>query len=116
MNDEDAPAGGGPGSDDRNLAVLAHLSGILFSFIGGLVIWLVKKDSEYVSDQAREALNFQITIVGAQIISGLLVTVGIGCLMLPAVLITNLVFCVLAAVACSRGERYRYPVCIRMIS
>ena len=37
-------------SDERNLAMLAHLLGIFTSFVGALIIWLIKKeDSAYVN-------------------------------------------------------------------
>ena len=53
-----------PSSNERTMALLAHLLPLLgFGFIAPLVIYLVKKDdSDFVADQAREALNFQITL------------------------------------------------------
>lgn len=119
----DAPATPPPASsseptgDDRNLAVVAHLLGILISFLGPLIIFLIKKDSAYVNNQAKEALNFQITVVLAQIVAGILVPVfGVGCIALPVVMVSNLVFCILAAAAASKGESYRYPIAIRLIN
>ena len=51
-------------SNDKNIAVLTHLGGIFFSFLPGLIVWLLKKDdSAYIGEQAREALNFQITVL-----------------------------------------------------
>jgi uncharacterized Tic20 family protein len=104
--------------DDRNFAVLAHLLGILISFLGPLVVWLVKRESsEFVDDQGKEALNFQITVILAQIVAGILVPVlAIGCVLLPVVLVANIIFCIVAAVAASQGRRYRYPVALRLIS
>jgi uncharacterized Tic20 family protein len=40
----------------------------------------------------------------------------IGALLVPLLWIVNLVFCVLAAVAVSKGENYRYPFALRLIS
>jgi len=52
-----------PSNDDKNIVTITHLGGILFSFIPSLVVWLLKKnDSEYIAAQAKEALNFQITL------------------------------------------------------
>ena len=105
-----------PSSDDRTMASVAHLLGIFTSFVGPLVIWLIKKESSpYVNDQGKEALNFQITIILAQIIAGALVAVVVGCFLLPAVCIADLVLCIMATVAASRGERYRYPMCLRLV-
>ena len=102
--------------DDRSLAMLAHLLGIFSWFVGALVIWLVKREtSPFVDDQGKEALNFQITVTIANCVAAASMVVGIGCLLLPAVWVINLVFCILAAVAASRGERYRYPITLRLV-
>src|SRR5438067_4606520 len=55
--------------EERLWAMLAHLSGFLGHFLPGigniagpLVIWILKKDRfAFVDDQAKEALNFQIS-------------------------------------------------------
>ena len=86
-----------PSKDDCNIAMLAHLLGIFFGFLAPLVIWLVKKDeSRFIGEQAKEALNFQITMTLACFISGLLMMVLIGFLLLPAVVVINVVFCIIA--------------------
>lgn len=104
-------------SNDKNLAVLTHLSGILFSFIPSLIVWLLKKEtSPYVADQAREALNFQITLLIAYIVSYILVIVLIGFLFMGIIWIANIILCIIAAVAASKGEYYRYPFTLRLIS
>jgi uncharacterized Tic20 family protein len=106
-----------PTGEERNFAVIAHLLGILISFLGPLIIWLIKKDaSPYVDDQAREALNFQVTIFIAEAISGMLTMVVIGCVLLPIILVVNVILCIVAAVAASRGQWYRYPMTLRLIS
>lgn len=103
-------------SNDKNLVVLTHLSGILFSFIPSLIVWLLKKDSVYVNDQAREALNFQITILIAYVVSYILVLVLIGFVFMGIIWIANIILCILAAIAASKGESYRYPFTLRLIS
>lgn len=113
MND---PVAQTPSNDDRNLAMLAHLLGIVSGFIGALIIWLIKKDqSAYVDEQGKEALNFQITMVIAFVGSWILMLVLVGMLLMPLLLIGNLVLCIVAALACSRGEHYRYPFAIRLL-
>ena len=103
-------------SNDKNLVVLTHLSGILLSFIPSLIVWLLKKDSVYVNNQAREALNFQITILIAYVVSYILVLVLIGFVFMGIIWIANIILCILAAVAASKGESYRYPFTLRLIS
>jgi len=39
----------------------------------------------------------------------------IGFLLLPAVAIADLVLCIMACIAASKGEPYRYPLCLRLI-
>ncbi|MDP1535655.1 MAG: DUF4870 domain-containing protein [Burkholderiales bacterium] len=113
MND---PVAQTPSTDDRNLAMLAHLLGIVSGFVGALIIWLIKKDqSGYVDEQGKEALNFQITMLIAFVVSWILMFVLIGMLLMPLLLIANLVFCILAAVAASKGEHYKYPFAIRLL-
>jgi uncharacterized Tic20 family protein len=100
----------------RMWAMLCHLLGLFTSFIGPLIIWLVKKeDNPFVDNQGKEALNFQITVALASIVSGLLTVVCIGFILGLAVAIADLVFCILACVKSNSGEAYRYPVSIRFI-
>ena len=106
-----------PSSDDKNIATVTHLGGTVFSFVPGLLVWILKKDgSAYLADQAKEALNFQITMLIAQFIAGILVWVLIGFILMPIVWIINVVLCIIAAIATSKGETYRYPLCIRLLN
>ena len=113
----------------RQWAVFAHLSALLalfigLPFVGPLVIYLVKKDDHpFIADQAREALNFNLSVfiyevVGA-IVAVILTIVLIGLLIFPvliAIAIAWLVLVIVAAVKANSGEPYRYPLTIRMVS
>jgi uncharacterized Tic20 family protein len=104
-------------SDDRNFAMLAHLLGIFTYPFGALIIWLIKKDeSAFVAQEAREALNFQITLLICHAIAGILVFVLIGFLFLLILWIVNVAFCLMGAISASQGQAYRYPFAIRLIS
>ncbi|WP_219472317.1 DUF4870 domain-containing protein [Nonomuraea rhizosphaerae] len=106
-----------PGTDDTTMAMLAHLLGLLVSWIGPLIIYLMKKDeSPYVRDQSAEALNFQITMFIGYLVAGLLSIVLIGLILFPIIWIVSLIFHIQAALAANRGENYRYPIAIRMVS
>lgn len=106
-----------PNSDEKNIATVTHLGGTVFSFIPALIVWVLKKDdSAYISDQAKEALNFQITMLIAQFIAGVLTIILIGFLLMSIIWIFNIVFCIIAAISTSKGETYRYPVCLRLIN
>lgn len=111
-------------SDDRQWASFAHLGGIL-SFVPSLLIWLVFKDrGRFTAVEAKEALNFQITLlfgyVAINIIASFLaaITFGIGGLFggLSWVLwIVGLIFSILGFMQAKDGHGYRYPFAIRLI-
>lgn len=106
-----------PSNDDKNIATVTHLGGTVFSFIPALIVWILKKDdSAYLADQAKEALNFQITVLIASFIASVLIWLLIGFILLPMIWILNVVFCIIAAIASSKGETYRYPLCLRLIN
>ncbi len=106
-----------PGTDDTTMAMLAHLLGFLTWFIGPLVLYLAKKDdSPYVRAQAAEALNFQLTLMIAYLVSWVLAFVLIGFLLMLVVWIGSIILMIMAAVAANRGENYRYPMNIRFVS
>lgn len=127
------PPAGTPNDEERQWAMFAHLSalagGLLTSalggwgfFIGPLVIWLMKKDTmPFVADQAREALNFNITISGIFVILLILTifTLGLGALLtVPVMLIVGigaLVLIIMASMKAKEGVAYRYPFTIRLI-
>jgi uncharacterized Tic20 family protein len=104
--------------DSKTWAILAHLIPLVgLGFIAPLVIYLIKKDDDpFVAHHAREALNFQITVIIALIISAILILVFIGILLLIAVGIASLVFAILAAVAASNEQMYEYPISIRLVT
>jgi len=109
--------GTGPSKDECNLAMLSHLLGIFSGFVGALILWLVRRDQDgFVAEQAKEALNFQITIALALFASIMLKLLLIGFLLVPIVFIVNFVLCVVAAVNASKGTAYRYPFALRLIN
>ena len=124
------PAGAGPGQEERQWAMFAHLSSLLGAlltggfgiFIGPLVIWLIKKETmPFVDDQGKEALNFSITllILGVALFILTVITFGIGALLaLPvglAAAVAWLVLTVIASIKASEGVSYRYPLTLRLI-
>jgi hypothetical protein len=109
--------------EERNWAMLAHLSGLLAfaTLIGGilgpLVMWLIRKDDmTFAADQAKEALNFQISVFVAGLIAGVLCLVLIGFVLLALLVIVDLILVIVAAVKASEGVAYRYPFNLRLIS
>ena len=125
--------GGTPGAEERQWAMFAHLSalvgGLLTGAVGGwgcilgpLIIWLVKKDTmPFVADQAKEALNFNITVGAIFLLLWILtfVTLGIGIILTgPLMLVVGvaaLVLIVMAAIRANEGKAYRYPMTVRLV-
>ena len=111
-------------SDARNWAMFCHLSAIagllipgIAMFIGPLIIWLVKRDEHpFVDEHGKEALNFQISMLIYFVLLAPTLCILIGIVLLPALLVANVVFVVIASMKASNGETYRYPLTIRLVS
>jgi len=109
---------------ERSLAVVSHLGGLvpflLFPILIPFLVWLLKGDeSPFVNEQAREALNFQISLFIYWAISIMLVFTIIG-IPVAAVafiifIITNIVCSIKGAVRTSKGLNYKYPMNLRII-
>jgi uncharacterized Tic20 family protein len=112
-----------PGTQERNWAVIAHLSALLGfvlwgvgNVLGPLIVWLVKKgEMPFLDDQGREALNFQITIFLAGLVCSSMFFLGVGIPLLFALSVFDLVFVIIGAVKASEGVAYRYPVNLRLV-
>lgn len=119
----DRPAENPPSDQERTWAILSHALALAGGFLGGipafvgpLVIYLVYRDrSAYITHHAREALNFQLSILLYAVISGILIIVLVGFILLILVALMWLVFTIMATIAASRNEWYRYPMTIRFI-
>jgi uncharacterized Tic20 family protein len=118
--------------EDKQWALFAHLSALVAMWLGGLgflgplIIWLIKKEqSRFVDDQGKEALNFNLNVLIAEIILGAvgvpfgLLTVGFGFLLvLPLFLVlflASIIMPIIAAMKVNAGETYRYPYIFRII-
>ena len=78
---------------------MTHLSGIILCFIVPLIVWLTQKhkpDRAWLTDQAKEALNFQITMFIAYVVCKVLILLLIGILLLPVAWIPNVVLGIIA--------------------
>lgn len=112
-----------PSKDEKLWAMLCHLSalvGFVIPFgniIAPLIIWVIKKD-EYplVADQGKEAVNFQISMTIYFIAAVILIFVAIGIALLPIIALFGLIMIVIASIKANEGEKYRYPLTIRLIN
>ncbi len=114
-----------PGPEERNWAMLAHLSGLasfafpLGNIIGPVLIWQIKKDlGDFVAENAREAANFQFTFIIAICLCICLYFVPVvgvlGLVLMPVILLAQVFFCVAAAIQTNSGIVYRYPFVVRV--
>lgn len=127
-----APAGV-PSAEEKQWGMFGHLSALsgcvtggLGNFLGPLIIWQMKKDTlPFAADQAKEALNFNITLLIFSIVFGVIaaiftaITLGFGMLLVvPVVLVVGvawLILTIMAGIKANNGEAYRYPFAIRLI-
>jgi hypothetical protein len=117
--------------DQQTWRVLAHAAALIQfvgipSFVGPLVVWLMRRDDPVVEPHAREALNFQLSLIiyfiggivvavlAALTIVGLVLTVLI-LVFLGVLLVAEIIFAILGTMAASRGEFYRYPFNLDLI-
>ena len=100
---------------DTLIVVLTHLGGIFLGFAPSLLVYLVKNDG-WVKENARNALNWQLTALVYYGISWVLVLVIIGLFLPWLIVVLNMVFCLVAAVRSSKGEEYKYPLTIEFIT
>ena len=136
-----------PVETERHWAAMAHLSALLLALmtswaagvagvVAALVVWLLKKDaSPFVAGHAREALNFNLSMllyacaavaIGIGLVGATVFTLGIGLILtLPAGVLLVLacgaigalwlVCSVVAMVKAWNGESYRYPLSMRLV-
>jgi len=136
-----------PAETERHWAAMAHLSAVLLALltswaagvagvVAALVVWLLKKDdSPFIAEHAREALNFNLSmliyacaavaiaigLVGATVLTlgiGLILTLPAGILLMlacAAIAVLWLVCSVIATVKAWNGEAYRYPLSLRLV-
>lgn len=97
-------------SEQKILAVVCHACNFVgLSVIVPLIVMLVTKD-DYVKTQAKEALIFQLVMVGGLVVSGILTLVLIGFLGLAFFGIASFVLSIIAIVNVAEGRDYSYPV------
>lgn len=104
------------------MGMLAHLSALagyivpLGNIIGPLVVRMMKgPQSAFVDDQAKESLNFQITMTIAIIACIVAMFCVVGIFLLPIVGLLDLIFIIVGAVKANQGVAYRYPFALRLI-
>ncbi|WP_228010525.1 DUF1707 and DUF4870 domain-containing protein [Nonomuraea phyllanthi] len=103
-----------PESNERLGAAVGHLlMAIGVPIIGPLILMLTGgKTSPYIRRQAVEALNFQITVVGASFILPFTV---IGVVLVPIIWVAAVVLSIVAGVSALAESNFRYPLTVRLV-
>ena len=111
-----------PTPDERTWGMIAHLAalaGCIVPFgniLGPLVVWLVKREhSVFVAVEAKEALNFNITVAIGGIVCLVLLQFFIGVLFGAALALFWLIMTIIAALKANEGIAYRYPFSLRPV-
>ena len=112
-----------PSASSNQLAGLSHVLGIVTSFVAPLIIWLTNSSRDpHVDANAKEALNFQITIAATHIINGILTVVLFFVWPLFAWAVTlglwaiSVFWGLLAFLSANAGSNYRYPFAVRIVA
>ena len=128
--------------DARTWATICHLSALIMlvgvplgNILGPLVVWLAKRqENEFVNDQGKEALNFQITFALCEIVLFILIFLLVfgaplhyqpfsilpvsffpAMLIMMALFILNIGLVIMAAIRSNEGISYRYPFTLRIV-
>jgi uncharacterized Tic20 family protein len=115
-------------AEERQWAMFAHLSALVgllvggLTFLGPLIVWLIKKDeSKFVDYHGKEALNFQLNILIYN-----LICVGIGIAtctigfvvtgpLMGVIFVLAIVMPIIAGLKANEGKLYEYPLTFRLI-
>lgn len=96
---------------------LVHACVPVTGFVGPLIAFLAVRDRDRAErESVVEALNFSIGYSVAVLASAVLTIIMIGAVLLPLVVMAGVGLCAVGAVATYRGDLYRYPVNIRLVS
>lgn len=105
--------------EDKQWATFAHLGGLV-GFIPSLVIYLVFKDrGRFSRQESAEALNFQLTLLAANIVCWVFTLIPVIGILFGLALFglwaAAIIFSILAGIAANRANPYRYPFAVRLV-
>ena len=110
--------------DERTWGAISHAGAVIamicsagfLGFLASIAVYVIYKDrGPFVREHTRQALNFQLTLLIAYVVGGILSTIFIGFLVLAAAGILSIIFSIIAGIAANKGEWYRYPLTIEFI-
>jgi uncharacterized Tic20 family protein len=103
-------------ADEKTWSILVHLGGLFFAWLAPLIGYVALKDrGPFVRAHVVTALNFQLTLLIAYVVGFVTSLFFVGFLVILAAAVLSLVFSIIAAVAASNGQYYRYPLTIDFV-
>jgi uncharacterized Tic20 family protein len=108
-----------PTGNDKIWSMLSHLAVLVTPFIGiifPLIVYLaMRRDSEYLAQNSKEALNFHISLIIYALCCWPFVLIVIGVPMLVLLGVAALILSIVAAIKASDGGCYHYPLTLRLV-
>lgn len=103
-------------NDDNLMNMLPHLLGLLTNWIGPLIMFLVlRNEKSNALENAKHALNFQISLMIYMAISFALIIILIGFVLIWALGLFALIVGIIAIIRSYQGEVYTYPLEIKFL-
>jgi len=110
------------GMSENSYVALMHISQLAGFILPGLgffvplILWLINKDNNArVDANGKEIMNFIISMIIYAVISGVLVIILIGFVLLGLIVVLEIACAILAAISATNGGNYRYPLTIRFL-
>jgi uncharacterized Tic20 family protein len=104
-------------SDEKLWATIVHLGAIFFHFLPALIGYFLLRDrGPFIREHTRAALNFQLTVLLGYLVGLFTLWIFVGFVIVISVAVLNIVFSILAAIAANRGERYIYPLALKLVA
>jgi len=107
-----------PSGNEKIWSILSHLSALFgVGFILPLVVYLAMRgESDYAARNAREALNFHLSVLIYCLCCIPLIFVAVGIPLMILIGLASLVLAIVAAIKASEGGCYHYPLTLRLVS
>ncbi|MUW13831.1 DUF4870 domain-containing protein [Halorubrum sp. CBA1125] len=104
----------GSGGGNTTMAAITHILALFTWLIGPLVVLFVTED-EFVKENARNAINWQIWLTIYSLVAAVLVFVAIGVFLFLLLGVLDTIFVIVAAVKASDGTAWSYPLTIDLL-
>lgn len=106
-----------PTGNEKIWSMLSHLSALFgLGILLPLVVYLaMRQESGYAACNAKEALNFHISVYLYILCCLPLAFILIGIPLMIIVGLGSLVLAIIAAVKASKGDCYHYPLTLRLV-